>query len=75
MTTTESTTGDVGSGEASGFVCEHSANESNGDTSNKRADVIKQVIGKRNVILIIVSQVLCEGNGLHQTEFTYQMHY
>lgn len=60
MTTTKSTIGDVDSGEASGFVYEHSGNESNGDTSNKKAEVIKQVIENRNVILIIVSQVLCE---------------
>lgn len=73
--TTEGTAGDADSGEDSGFGYEGSASENNGDTSNKKTDVITLVIGKRNGILFILSHILCDLNALHQTEFTYQVHY
>lgn len=72
--TTESTAGDVNSGEASGLGYGASANENNGDTSNKKADIIKLVIRKRNVILFTLSHILYDLNGLHKTQFTYQVH-
>lgn len=70
--TKESTAGDVDSGEAPGFGYEGSAIESNLISAIKR--LVKLVIGKRNVIFTL-SHILCELNGLHQTEFTYQVHY
>lgn len=73
--TAEDTAGDVDSGEASGFGYEGSESENNGDTSNKKADVITLVIGKRNVVLFTLSHILCDLNALHQTEFTYQVHF
>lgn len=52
-TTTEGTAGDVNNGEVSGFGYEGSASENNGDTSNKKADVITLVIGKCDIIHIV----------------------
>lgn len=65
------TAGDVESGEASGPGYEHSTRENNGDFSNKKAAVIKQVIRKRYAILFILGHILFELSGLYQREFTY----
>lgn len=67
----ENTAGDVESGESSGSGYEGSTRQNDGDFSNKKASVIKQVIRKRNVILFIFNHILFELNGLYQREFTY----
>lgn len=67
----QDTAGNVESGESLGSGYEGSTRQNDGDFSNKKAGIIKQVIRKRNVILFIFNHILFELNGLYQREFTY----
>lgn len=68
--TIQDTAGDAESG-ASGSEYEGSTRENDGDFSNKKAGLTKQVIKKRNVILFPLCHPLFELSGLYQREFTY----